>query len=198
MNTIEQEVVAAPLTSPDARRAAPGRYTAADLLTWTGDGVYELVNGHIVEKPMGNPSGLVTADIASQLNRQLEGKGLVFSEGWLRCFPRRPKLLRRPDVVFAAMKHFPEGQPIPEAFDFPPELAVEVTSPKNTIDEIEDKLEEYLEGGIPITWVAHPPRKLIRVFKPGRSVREYGMGDTIDPEPQLPGLLLRVADVFKR
>ena len=44
-----------------------------------------------------------------------------------------------------------------------PDLAVEVISPGDTVRELDDKVEEYLQAGVRLVWVINPDLQVVRV-----------------------------------
>ena len=80
--------------------------------------------------------------------------------------PDDPRAFRRPDVSFVAAGRVPTpapGGPLP----FAPDLAVEVVSPDDGIEELETKLAEYRAAGVRLVWVVIPAVRLVRVFPRG-------------------------------
>jgi Uma2 family endonuclease len=59
--------------------------------------------------------------------------------------------VRVPDVVICAL-------PIPdeEVFTTPPYLCVEVASPEDTMSAMQDRVDDYLNFGVPNIWVVDP------------------------------------------
>jgi Uma2 family endonuclease len=62
-----------------------------------------------------------------------------------------PGRIRIPDVVVCEI-------PIPEeeVFTSPPYLLIEVMSPDDTISAMQDRLDDYLQFGVPNIWVVDP------------------------------------------
>src|SRR5260370_24126465 len=110
--------------------AAP-QYTPDDLLRLPDADSYELVDGHLVEKHMGGESSFVGAEILYRVRQYLETNPLgkvLGADGGYRCFPHRPRLVRKPDVSFVRLARLP-GERIPNGdITIPPDLAVDVRS----------------------------------------------------------------------
>ena len=75
-----------------------------------------------------------------------------------------------------------------------PDLVVEVLSPSNTVDEINDRIAICLANGCVSFWVADPKRKLVSVTK-GKLTRHYSISDSI-PCCVFPGEIA-VREVFE-
>jgi Uma2 family endonuclease len=76
-----------------------------------------------------------------------------------------------------------------------PDLVVEVLSPSNTAQEINDRERICFEGGFSEFWVVDPKLQTIRVSTPDGLAHTYGIGDEIPLDRFAPGKLV-VADVF--
>jgi Uma2 family endonuclease len=160
---------------------------------------YELIDGQPVEKHMGGESSFVGLEIAYHIRHFLASHplGRVFgSDGGYRCFPRRPKLVRKPDVSFVRLSRLPD-QRIPRGdILIPPDLAVEVVSPNDLYNEVDVKVSEYLDVGVPLVWVVNPEARTAYVYRPDGSARRLRETEEIDGGDVLPGFRCRVADFF--
>ena len=69
--------------------------------------------------------------------------------------PPDPNLLRKPDVSFIRQDRLPGGR-LPKGWvKFSPDLAVEVVSPNDLAEELEEKLADYRKAGVPLIWVIY-------------------------------------------
>src|SRR5688500_3662698 len=127
----------------------------------------ELIDGVLVEKPMGTPEALVAVAVVSALNTFVDEHdlGIVLApDGMLRLSPR---LIRVPDVSFLSRARL-AGWRLSEHRVLPlaPNLAVEVLSPSNTAAEMRRKLQEYFAVGAELVWLIEPAtgRRGVRVY----------------------------------
>ena len=123
------------------------------------------------------------------------GAGDVLTEQSFRCFPDDPAAVRRPDVAFIAAGHVPSPRPAGHVL-VRPDLAVEVTSPNDEVDEQELKLADHRAAGIPLVWVVIPAVRMVRVIRSDGAVTQLWPGDTLAGDPVLPGFAVAVADLF--
>jgi len=176
----------------------PGQATEADLLRLLAakDGLYELVDGTLVEKAMGWKESLLATWIAHQLLKFLEGNdlgGVTGPDGTLRL---RRRLVRLPDVAFVRWENVPPDDELPQIPDLAPDLAVEVFSPSNTAREMARKRREYFGAGTTLVWQVYLKTKTVEVYtSPGR-FRTLGLTDTLDGGDVLPGFRLSLAELF--
>jgi len=177
--------------------------TPEDLLNLPDAKSYELVDGKLVERNGGMESSKIAAHIIFRIGSFLRNRklGRLFdSEASYQCFPTAPGIVRRPDLSFIRAGRF-EGNNLPKGHcRIPPDLAVEVVSPGDLSYEIEEKVAEYLQAGVRLVWVVHPPTRRVRIHRPQSSplgiVSELSEKETISGEEVLPGFSCAVADFF--
>jgi Uma2 family endonuclease len=162
---------------------------------------YELVDGQLVERHMGAKSSWVGGRLHSHLDRFCEEHGLGWalpSDNGFQCFPHEPRLVRRPDVSFVRYGRLP-GEVLPEVWiKIPPDLAVEVVSPKDRIEKLDEKLEDYRKVGVPLIWVIHPKSREIMVHRIDGSVARLRESDELSGEDVIPGFRCPVRELFPR
>jgi Uma2 family endonuclease len=78
-----------------------------------------------------------------------------------------------------------------------PTLVVEILSPSDTIQDINEKIDAYLAARVAIIWIIDPYRRTITVHSPDCEPKLYNMGDELSAEPHLPGLRIPVAQLFR-
>jgi len=174
------------------------RLTAEDLLALPNERDYELVDGQLRERNMGMESSCVAVAIAHLLYplAQDSGLGWVFGEGTgFQCFADDPNRVRKPDVAFVRKGRLPKGPPRRGFGRVAPDLAVEVVSPNDTAYEVETKLAEWLEAGVPEVWIVLPHVRKVRIHRLGETEVVLRENDE-STSPQVPGLSCRVAEFF--
>ncbi|HYI15958.1 MAG TPA: Uma2 family endonuclease, partial [Thermomicrobiales bacterium] len=77
------------------------------------------------------------------------------------------------------------------------DLAVEVVSPSDSANDVQEKVREYLDYGVQLIWVVHPIQRTVTVFRPDRSAHVFYEEDTLDGGDVLPGFSLSVATIFE-
>lgn len=170
-----------------------------DLLQLPGGESYELVDGRPVEKPMGAESDRIAVRLGGKLDRFCTERvaGFAFgSQTGYRCFPERPRLLRKPDASVILRGRFPNEEVPKGDISIAPDLAIEVVSPNDSYEEIELKVIEYLGAGARLVWVVSPSAKAVSVRRPNKSCTILDVNDTLSGEDVLPGFACSVADLF--
>jgi Uma2 family endonuclease len=183
-------------TAIDASRL----YTPEEMLKLPDSERYELVDGHLVEPNVSTLSVFVEGMIHARLLQhcQHEGAGWVFPSGNLyRCFPWRPRLIRKPDASFIRADRLTIEQLNEESWTtIAPDLAVEVVSPNDEAEDLEGRLHDFLRAGVRLLWVVYPKARTARVLRPDGTGGQLGEDDALDGEDVLPGFRCRLGDLF--
>ncbi len=88
----------------------------------------------------------------------------------------------------------PEGARFVEGV---PVLAVEILSPCNTWERITQKIRDYLDAGVPLTWVIDPVFRTVQVYRPGCEPVMLNSLEDLSGDPHLPGFRVPVAALFE-
>jgi Uma2 family endonuclease len=180
---------------------APGTATEADVLASikSEKRLCELVDGVLVEKPMGFYESVLAGILIGFLRAFLEQHDLgILSvpDGTVRLVSG---LVRIPDVAFFSWDRFPNRELPSEAIpDLVPDLAVEVLSEGNTEAEMERKLQEYFGAGVRLVWYVDPRTRTAQIDTSPGSVRLALEDDALDGGAVLPGFRLRLRELFDR
>lgn len=174
------------------------KMTPDDLLALPDGKGFELVDGQLVEKPMGWIASRIAVRIAHliELLCEKERLGWVFeSECGYRCFPDDPNKVRKPDVSFIRADRLPDEHDPDGWLQVPPDLAVEVISPRDLVSDTNRKVQEYLDAGVRLVWVVDPGTRTAVVHRADGSVAKLRETDELDGEDVLPGFRHRVGEI---
>lgn len=174
--------------------------TAEELGRMRLEEACELVDGRIVKRsPAGMWHGIVIGKILELLSEHVKSKGLgLVTSGETGFRTRRdPDRVRAPDLAFVSNEKLARAKAANETF-FPeaPDLAVEVLSPDDSWEKIEEKVREYLAAGAKLVWVASPTAEKVYIYEPGSAGRVLGREDELQGATVLPGFRARVASIF--
>src|SRR5581483_2334226 len=107
---------------------------------------------------------------------------------------------RRPDRAFVSSQRWPHNRrPLrgDNAGKVVPNLAAEVVSPTNTVDEILTKVHDYFRAGVELVWVICPDSAEIYVYESPSNVRVLTRNDVRDGGKVLPGFQTSLAELFQ-
>jgi Uma2 family endonuclease len=173
--------------------------TPEEFLKMPDCGHYELIDGELRERNVSFLSTVIAGEITGILRPYCRERKL----GWLpsaqqgyRCFPWKPRLVRMADVSFVRTERVTPNRWAEGFRTIPPDLAVEVVSPNDEVDELDEKVKEYLRAGVKLIWVVHPVFRAVQVFRIDESVSWLRADDEITGEDVIPGFRCRVGDFF--
>jgi Uma2 family endonuclease len=176
-----------------------GTATEKDLLAaLDGDDkcLCELVDGVLVEKPVGAAESSIAMKLGQHLGAFLDDTGLGELFGADGPF-RLTKTIRLPDVSFVRAEDIPDSG-IPKVIRCAPALAVEVLSESNTKKEIDLKLQELFEAGTELAWVIDPKTQTAEVYTEPGKPQKIGKTGALDGGDVLPGFSLPLPTLFAR
>jgi Uma2 family endonuclease len=160
---------------------------------------YELVDGRLVERNMGAESSWIGGRLHSRLDLFCDEHSL----GWVwpadnsyQCFAHAPKLVRRPDVSFIQAGRLPGGDLPKDHVRIPPDLAVEVVSPSDLAYEVEERVDDYLNAGVPLIWVIYPENRTVFIRRSNGTVTRLHQNDELSGEDVIPGFRCVVRSLF--
>lgn len=182
--------------------APPKPITPDDVLAMGDAGKgFELVHGELKELAVSRKS----SHIAGEIHGLIRDHCKVHQPVWLFpentafcCFADDPRRLRKPDTsVVLRHRMTAEEYDDPGCIPTVPDLVVEVISPTDVADEVEEKIDEWLTAGVPLLWEVYPNTRVVRVHRPGQPIAVYRGTDTITGDSVLPGFSCPVSAFFE-
>jgi Uma2 family endonuclease len=112
--------------------------------------------------------------------------------------PDRFEHNRRPDVIFVSAAKWPIDKkcPFDNAWAIVPDLCVEVVSPSDSANELQEKIDKYFDAGVTLVWVVYPDREIVDVYAPGNRISRFRKPDTLTGGTVIPGFELPLAELF--
>ncbi len=109
--------------------------------------------------------------------------------------PGHLRVTREPDVSFVAKENV---TPTRKFVFRAPDLAIEIVSPSQDLDEMRARLHQYLDYGTRQAWLVIPEIRQIEVYALDGFVAIYSVGQTVPGGDLLPGFTLDLAFVFEQ
>lgn len=159
----------------------------------------ELIRGEFFSmSPAGHTHGIIALNVSSILwifvkQNQL-GKVYAAETGFVLA--RNPDTVRAPDAAFVQTERLVD-QPPTGFFEGAPDLAVEVISPSETVDEVESKVIDYLEAGTQLVWLIYPRTQTVTVYRSLTKIDIFTIEDTLDGGDLLPGFSVSLKEIFE-
>ena len=184
--------------APDRVRfvPSPGTATRDDLLKPENERC-ELVEGTLVEKPVGQEESFLAASLITLINNFVIPNNLGYVTGEAGFYELPGGTVRGPDVAFTSWDRLPgRCRPVdPIPLDVP-DLVVEVLSPSNTKREMALKREEYFRGDVRLVWEIDPRQRTVRIYTALDRIQDLTATDALSGDPVLPGFVLPLQDLF--
>ena len=179
------------------------RMTAEEFLNLPEDGVRRsLIRGVVREEGMTIRNRFhseVMAELAFRLRLWLESqpkpRGAVLTgEAGVRL---AADVLVGVDVVYVPHDLLAAQPGRATIIEGVPPLIVEILSPSDTHEAIEDKIGVYLGAGVQIVWVVNTRAETVTIHCPGQRPKFVHADQQLTAEPVLPGFSVAVADLFR-
>ena len=181
-----------------------------DTVNLTDDQFYELCRRNqnfrfertqtgelIVMPPVGGESGRREADFITDLgiwNRHTN-LGVAFSSSTV--FKLSNGANRSPDAAWVQRERWEALTPI-QRRKFPPivpDFVIELRSATDKLQDLQDKMQEYLDNGVRLGWLLNPQDQQVEIYSSDRPVEILNLPADLSGESTLPGFVLKL-DLF--
>jgi Uma2 family endonuclease len=175
--------------------------TADEFLEWPDEPGcrQELIRGEVVTMSLaGGEHGEIALEIGSLFRNHVKplklGKVYAAETGFI--VEHDPDTVRGADVAFVSNERLALITNRKKHIPFGPDMAVEVRSPNDRDDEVEEKVQMWLAAGSVLVWIVDPESRTVVVHRPGTEPVTLREDQEIDAGDVIPGFRCRVADFF--
>jgi Uma2 family endonuclease len=77
-----------------------------------------------------------------------------------------------------------------------PDFAVELVSETDEVEDVRQKMQEYLQNGLRLGWLINPKLRQVEIYRPNRDVEVLESPTTLSGEDVLPGFVLDLEPIF--
>jgi Uma2 family endonuclease len=139
-------------------------------------------------------NGVLTRRLAEWTER--DGSGLSFDSSTLFTLPDGSK--RSPDGSWIRRERVKKlSKKEQEGFALiAPDFVVELRSPSDRWAVLEEKMFDYLHNGVRLALLIDPIAKRVFVYRPDKPVETIDNPQTVSCEPELPGFVLDVQEIW--
>lgn len=192
--------------------AVEKKYTWRDLVNMPDDGVERwLVQGQLREKPSEIEGASMTvrnrfhSDVMSGITTALKNWSRTRPKPWGRVLsgeagiilPTSPDDSVGLDVGYIAPDVAIRQNDATTLLFGVPTLCVEILSPNDTVEQIDEKTDLYLKAGVPIVWIVNPYDQTVVIHRPDGEPDLYNITRRIPEHPAMPGFSPTVAELFE-
>ena len=152
----------------------------------------------IVMSPTGSESGKRNTSLIFQVelwNRQ-QNLGIVFDSS--TGFKLANSAIRSPDVSWVTLSKWNSltKQQQRKFAPLDPDFVIELMSPTDDLDELQNKMQEYISCGVKLGWLINPDEKQVEIYRDKKEPEILNNPATLSGEDILPGLIVELKDIF--
>ena len=174
--------------------------TAEELLEMArGRFRFELIEGELKQlAPAGHNHGRIVMELAVPLGQYVKTAklGKVYAAETGFKISSNPDTVIAPDIAFIRQERVEAVGRAKGYWEGPPDLAVEVTSPNDTVSEVEEKVQAWLDSGARQVWIISPRLRTVTVYRSLSDILTLTEKDALDGGEVIPGFSIPVADIF--
>ncbi|MBN3870806.1 Uma2 family endonuclease [Nostoc sp. JL33] len=152
----------------------------------------------LIMPPTGSDTGNRNFDMVVELgiwNKQTKlGKGFDSSTGF--TLPNGTE--RSPDASWVKIERWNALTPEQQEKFAPicPDFVVELRSRTDSLKELQDKMQEYIENGAQLGWLIDRKNKRVEIYRPGKDVEILENPASLSGENVLPGFVLDLQQII--
>lgn len=157
----------------------------------------EFVRGRVEQKVSPSlPHGAIATDLASAINSFARPARLGRAFVEVRCSFGGESFV--PDICYFLQDQLPSDDrgELAERACLPPDLAIEILSPGQTVSRPSKRLARCVRKGVRLGWLIQPRRRRVYVMRPGQLPQMLEVGDVLGGEEVLPGFALPLDELF--
>ncbi len=152
----------------------------------------------LIMPPTGSDTGNRNFDMVVELgiwNKQTKlGKGFDSSTGF--TLPNGAE--RSPDASWVKIERWNALTPEQQEKFAPicPDFVIELRSRIDSLKELQEKMQEYIENGTQLGWLIDRKNKRVEIYRPGKDVEILDNPASLSGENVLPGFVLDLQQII--
>ena len=156
----------------------------------------------ITMPPTGGTAGRINFRLSQQLANWAErdGTGIGFDSSTIFVLPNGAR--RSPDTAWVTLERWNALTP-EEQDGFPPlapDFVIELVSPsdlkKQRYEDLQEKMQEYIDNGVRLGWLIEPKTQKVEVYRLEQAVEILQNPKTLSGEDVLPGFILDLEPIW--
>lgn len=152
----------------------------------------------VIMPPTGGNTGRRNIKISAQLENwnSANNLGEAFDSSTMFVLPNGAR--RSPDAAWIKRDRW-NTLTLEQQDKFPPlcpDFVIELCSPSDNIEELQQKMQEYLENGAVLGWLIDPKTRRVEVYRHGCNQETLESPTTLSGEDVLPGFVLNLQLIY--
>jgi Uma2 family endonuclease len=152
----------------------------------------------VIMPPAGGETGSRNARLAVLLGvwAMKDGRGVAFDSSTGFDLPNGAT--RSPDAAWVLRERLVKLTPQQKRKFLPlcPDFVIELQSPSDTLDDLQQKMEEYIDNGAQLGWLLAPDTQTVYVYRTGAAMEQLHAPAQLVGDPLLPGFVLNLAEIW--
>ncbi|MGB5594621.1 MAG: Uma2 family endonuclease [Crocosphaera sp.] len=152
----------------------------------------------MIMSPTGSETGNRNFNLLVQLGNWIEkdGTGIGFDSSTGFILPNGAT--RSPDAAWIKKEKWDEIEQEKKIKFAPicPDFIVEIRSPSDAIQPLQDKLQEYIDNGVLLGWLIDRKNRQVYIYRPQKTVECLDNPQTLSGEDILPGFVLELKKIW--
>lgn len=152
----------------------------------------------IIMAPTGSETGRRNARVNQRLLNwsDADSTGVVFDSSAGFRLPNGARV--SPDASWVSRERYEALSPEERERFAPvcPDFVVELRSPSDNLQELQERMAEYVENGARLGWLLDPQSRSVHVYRPGREAEILEGPEAVGGDPVLPGFVLDLREIW--
>ncbi|MGK7959729.1 Uma2 family endonuclease [Crocosphaera sp.] len=153
----------------------------------------------IIMSPTGSETGKFNISLAAQVwnwNNQTK-LGVAFDSS--TGFKLSNGAVRSPDVSWLSLAKWKglSKQQQRKFASIAPDFVIELMSPTDELNELQNKMKEYMNCGVQLGWLINPDQKQVEIYRQQENPEILNNPQTLSGEQILPNLIVNLQDIFE-
>lgn len=152
----------------------------------------------VIMPPTGGATSWRNSEIIIALGTwaKQNNEGVVFDSSGGFVLPNGAR--RSPDAAWVRKSRLAplSAEQKTKFLPFCPDFVIELRSPSDTLNELQDKMVEYLENGAQLGWLIDPQEQRVYIYRPQTNVECLEDPVSVSGDPLLPGFVLNLQEIW--
>ncbi len=153
----------------------------------------------LIMSPTGGETSWRNSELITALNNwaKQDKKGVVFDSSG--GFVLSNGAIRSPDAAWVRRSRLTSltSEQKKKFIPLCPDFVIELRSPSDSLTDLKDKMQEYVDNGTQLGWLIDPRLRRVFIYCPGKTAECLENPENISGEPLLSGFVLNLQEIWE-
>ncbi|MCP4110681.1 MAG: Uma2 family endonuclease [Desulfobacteraceae bacterium] len=153
----------------------------------------------LIMSPTGGETSWRNSELIISLGNwaKQDNKGVVFDSSGGFVLPNGA--IRSPDAAWMRRSRLTglTSEQKKKFIPLCPDFVIELRSPSDSLTDLQEKMQEYINNGTQLGWLIDPTHKTIHIYTPDKAAECLENPENILGDPVLQGFVLNLHDIWK-